>query len=212
SSAPATASLPSRLWEKITVGTAHRLQGAERPIVLFSAAYGQNTDQASFIDANPELINVAVSRAKDLFIVFAAKNRWGNGHVFSVMAGFAQRSDAHFTERTTHETATEQEKPEPVRRMSVKEPATEVPATFLSANVYGPVATVPAATASVTINRWRAALVLHELDMYPNACDFKTRLNDAGTLEGATRKWLPSILAGVLGVLVEPSRNAKDEE
>src|SRR5699024_8145033 len=62
SSAPATASLPSRLWEKITVGTAHRLQGAERPIVLFSAAYGQNTDQASFIDANPELINVAVSR------------------------------------------------------------------------------------------------------------------------------------------------------
>ena len=79
--APASVGLPDRLWERVTVGTAHRLQGAERPIVLFSAAYGQNSPQAGFIDANPELMNVAVSRAKDLFIVFATANRWNSGKV-----------------------------------------------------------------------------------------------------------------------------------
>lgn len=70
--------IPPDLWRKITIGTAHRLQGAERPVVLFSAVYGENSGGQSFIDNNPELMNVAVSRAKDLFIVFAAKNRWNN--------------------------------------------------------------------------------------------------------------------------------------
>lgn len=61
--------------EKITVGTAHRLQGAERPVVLFSSVYGDNSAKASFIDGTLELMNVAVSRAKDLFVVFGGKTR-----------------------------------------------------------------------------------------------------------------------------------------
>lgn len=63
----------------VTVGTAHTLQGAERNIVLFSSVYGDNSGQASFIDTTLELMNVAVSRAKDLFIVFGAKARWNDG-------------------------------------------------------------------------------------------------------------------------------------
>lgn len=96
--ADAAAELPDQLWTKVTVGTAHRLQGAERPVVLFSAAYGQNSPETGFIDANPELMNVAVSRAKDLFIVFAAANRWNHGKVFGAMSGFAQRSTAAFAD------------------------------------------------------------------------------------------------------------------
>ena len=87
------ADLPTNLATKITVGTAHRLQGAERPIILFSAVYGNNSPQAGFIDKNPELMNVAVSRAKDLLVVFAAPNRWDNGKIFSVMSRFAQRAE-----------------------------------------------------------------------------------------------------------------------
>ena len=62
--------------EKITVGTVHSLQGAEKPIVLFSPGYGPN-DTTSFIDRTPNLLNVAVSRAKDSFLVF------GNMDAFS---------------------------------------------------------------------------------------------------------------------------------
>lgn len=54
---------------EMTVGTVHALQGAERPIVLFSAVYSRH-DDGSFIDNDPSLLNVAVSRAKDSFLVF----------------------------------------------------------------------------------------------------------------------------------------------
>ena len=87
-----SADLPTNLAQLITVGTAHRLQGAERPIILFSAVYGTGSPQAGFIDANPELMNVAVSRAQDLLVVFAAPTRWDSGPIFSVMSGFATRA------------------------------------------------------------------------------------------------------------------------
>lgn len=54
---------------EMTVGTVHALQGAERPIVLFSAVYSRH-DDGSFIDNDPSILNVAVSRAKDSFLVF----------------------------------------------------------------------------------------------------------------------------------------------
>ncbi|KZZ10578.1 hypothetical protein A3749_10820 [Oleiphilus sp. HI0078] len=53
----------------LTVGTVHALQGAERPIVIFSAVYSRHAD-GNFIDMNASMLNVAVSRAKDSFIVF----------------------------------------------------------------------------------------------------------------------------------------------
>ncbi|MTC06857.1 DNA helicase, partial [Providencia sp. wls1948] len=53
----------------LTVGTVHSLQGAERAIVIFSPVYSKHED-GSFIDSDNSMLNVAVSRAKDSFLVF----------------------------------------------------------------------------------------------------------------------------------------------
>ena len=53
----------------ITVGTVHSLQGAERPVVIFSPVYSKHAD-GIFIDQSPSMLNVAVSRAKDSFLLF----------------------------------------------------------------------------------------------------------------------------------------------
>ncbi|MBP2657698.1 MAG: hypothetical protein H6Q69_730 [Firmicutes bacterium] len=58
---------------KISVGTVHTFQGAERKIIILSTVYG-NQDGCFFIDANKSLMNVAVSRAKDNFFVFGDIN------------------------------------------------------------------------------------------------------------------------------------------
>lgn len=67
--------------EMVTAGTVHSLQGAERHIVIFSPVYSKHED-GRFIDKSTSMLNVAVSRAKDSFIVF------GDMDVFdSVAAG-----------------------------------------------------------------------------------------------------------------------------
>lgn len=59
----------------ITVGTVHSLQGSERNIVIFSSTYGENDKGSSFFfDQGPNMLNVAVSRAKDSFLVFGDMN------------------------------------------------------------------------------------------------------------------------------------------
>lgn len=64
--------------EGLTVGTVHSLQGDERLVVLFSSVYGENNkDIGKFYDAGPNMLNVAVSRAKDAFIVFGDPNVFG---------------------------------------------------------------------------------------------------------------------------------------
>lgn len=55
----------------VDVGTVHTFQGAERRIVIFSTTYGAN-ESGFFIDTNSNLMNVAVSRAKDAFWVFGS--------------------------------------------------------------------------------------------------------------------------------------------
>lgn len=62
----------------ITVGTVHSLQGAERKIVIFSPVYsvGDIGNRQYFFDKGSNMLNVAVSRAKDSFIVI------GNMYVF----------------------------------------------------------------------------------------------------------------------------------
>jgi hypothetical protein len=55
----------------ITVGTVHALQGAECRVVIFSATYGLGTKPGTtFFDHDPSILNVAVSRARDSFLVF----------------------------------------------------------------------------------------------------------------------------------------------
>lgn len=58
----------------IKLGTVHALQGAERSIVIFSMVYGPNEVGNMFFDSGVNLLNVAVSRAKDSFIVFTNKD------------------------------------------------------------------------------------------------------------------------------------------
>jgi hypothetical protein len=66
--------LRDKRCKKITVGTVHSLQGAERPIVIFSPVYGGLDRTMSFVDQKPNLLNVAVSRAKHAFLVFGNMN------------------------------------------------------------------------------------------------------------------------------------------
>ncbi|MET0257700.1 MAG: AAA domain-containing protein [Methylobacterium sp.] len=54
---------------ELTVGTVHALQGAQRPVVLFSPVYSKHAD-GTFIDRSPSMLNVAVSRAMNSFLVF----------------------------------------------------------------------------------------------------------------------------------------------
>lgn len=54
---------------RLTVGTVHALQGAERTIVIFSPTYGVSYTGGAFFDQKPNMLNVAVSRAKDSFLV-----------------------------------------------------------------------------------------------------------------------------------------------
>ena len=56
----------TRKLEKI--GTVHKFQGAEFPIVIFSPVVGTN-DSINFINSKPNMLNVAVSRAKIVFMV-----------------------------------------------------------------------------------------------------------------------------------------------
>lgn len=58
--------------KNIPIGTVHTFQGAESPIVIFSMVYGEK-DNPVFIKKNHELMNVAVSRAKDSFLVFGSR-------------------------------------------------------------------------------------------------------------------------------------------
>jgi energy-coupling factor transporter ATP-binding protein EcfA2 len=60
--------------DDIDVGTVHVLQGAERHIILFSPVYGANDSPPYFFDDGVNMLNVAVSRAKDSFLVFGDMN------------------------------------------------------------------------------------------------------------------------------------------
>ncbi|ABR46459.1 putative DNA helicase [Alkaliphilus metalliredigens QYMF] len=62
-----------RYATKISIGTVHTFQGAERRIIILSTVYGRH-DGCFFIDENESLMNVAVSRAKDNFFVFGDIN------------------------------------------------------------------------------------------------------------------------------------------
>ena len=81
----------------ITIGTVHALQGAERPVVIFSSCYSKHLD-GRFIDRDPSMLNVAVSRAKDSFLVFGDMDVLQTAAPASprgVLAGFLLGDDAN---------------------------------------------------------------------------------------------------------------------
>lgn len=59
----------------------HAFQGAEREVILFSPVYGRRHQGKAFFDQNKKMLNVAVSRAKDSFLVF------GNMRLFQPALG-----------------------------------------------------------------------------------------------------------------------------
>lgn len=59
----------SKYLKNISIGTVHSFQGAEYKVIIFSSVYG-NQDGCFFINKYDSLMNVAVSRAKDSFLVF----------------------------------------------------------------------------------------------------------------------------------------------
>lgn len=74
---------------EITVGTVHSFQGAERPVVIFSAVYSKHAD-GEFIDRRDSMLNVAVSRAKDSFLVFGDMYLFGQVPVSKPRGRLAQ--------------------------------------------------------------------------------------------------------------------------
>lgn len=64
--------LPAEVVRNITVGTVHTFQGGEKKVVILSTVYG-HTESGYFIEQNPNLLNVAVSRAKDCFLIFGSR-------------------------------------------------------------------------------------------------------------------------------------------
>ncbi len=63
--------------KRMTIGTVHGLQGADRPVIIFSPAYSKHAD-GIFIDKVKSMLNVAVSRAKDSFMVFGDMDLFSN--------------------------------------------------------------------------------------------------------------------------------------
>ncbi|MFK4567862.1 AAA domain-containing protein [Enterococcus sp. UD-01] len=59
---------------EIVVGTVHALQGAEKSVVIFSTVYDFSYKGTYFFDKSVHMLNVAVSRAKDSFLVFGDTN------------------------------------------------------------------------------------------------------------------------------------------
>lgn len=61
--------------EGMVIGTVHKLQGAERPVVLFSLVQSLGTNARLMADRDGGmLMNVAVSRARDAFVIFADRS------------------------------------------------------------------------------------------------------------------------------------------
>lgn len=66
-----TERLQSR-WEEFpndSLGTVHRFQGGQKSVIILSTRQCQPTDSLWFINRRPNLLNVAVSRARELFIL-----------------------------------------------------------------------------------------------------------------------------------------------
>ena len=84
-------------WKQMTVGTVGGLQGAERPVVLFSTVYDKSHTDDFFFDQNVNMLNVAVSRARDSFIVFCEREifRRGKGTPSSILAEFLFRDESN---------------------------------------------------------------------------------------------------------------------
>ncbi len=56
-------------FKKNSIGTIHTFQGSEKRVIILSTKICRSQDDVSWINKRPNLLNVAVSRAKELFIL-----------------------------------------------------------------------------------------------------------------------------------------------
>jgi len=61
--------------EKSKIGTVHKFQGVEFDVVIFSSVISRDDDSLSFINQDPSMINVSISRAKHAFMVVGDYDR-----------------------------------------------------------------------------------------------------------------------------------------
>jgi AAA domain len=62
-----------------SIGTVHTFQGGQKPVIIFSTRQCLATDSIWFINRRPNLLNVAVSRARELFILVGNLGRISEG-------------------------------------------------------------------------------------------------------------------------------------
>jgi DNA topoisomerase IA len=86
-----------RVGDFFTINTVHSLQGAEKEIVIFSMVETSNPDQKQFFDNGVNLINVAVSRAKSLFIVALTQQALVKGREVIKSLEANERKPSEFT-------------------------------------------------------------------------------------------------------------------
>lgn len=75
--------IESEHLDKIVIGTVDSLQGAEKPIVIFSGVKGKQNSGELHFEATPFLLNVAVSRAQDCFIAFICEEQYKVNETYS---------------------------------------------------------------------------------------------------------------------------------
>lgn len=78
----------------ITVGTINTFQGGQRPVILFSSTYSKHAD-GNFIDDGASMLNVAVSRAMNSFLVFGDMDCFSSAAPDSPRGRLRQRLLAH---------------------------------------------------------------------------------------------------------------------
>jgi hypothetical protein len=66
-------------FSKQSIGTVHTFQGGQKSVIIFSTRQCQPTDSLWFINRRPNLLNVAVSRARELFILVGNLGRISSG-------------------------------------------------------------------------------------------------------------------------------------
>ncbi len=84
--------------ESLKVGTVHIVQGAECPVVIFSPVYGIDDRPPYFFDRGNSMLNVAVSRAQDSFLVFGNMNNFdqeASSKPSGILASFLFRDEAN---------------------------------------------------------------------------------------------------------------------
>lgn len=81
-------------WTRERVGTVHTVQGREAEAVIFvlGAPLSQQAGARGWAGGEPNLLNVAVTRAKEALYVVGSHERWRTAGVFGVLAS---RLDVH---------------------------------------------------------------------------------------------------------------------